>query len=463
MFSLIDRGKNRGYNLNMVIPKEAFMTEILISAYEWLICLGEAVVVFLLFKSKFTCKKPKLYFAVAALPAFAAFTFVMNIIGLPWVVLAPLCAIIHIVYALVLFEASTSIKCIWSVVPSVIFCISNFIYLIIFYVLTRYGDESLVEGNPVRIIGQLIYTALNFAILLPLLKIKNEDGELPTYLRAIMIVLSLIGIAVSMYCFSELVSPEAGTVKTSSWIQCSALLLMSTALLVLSGYLSRLYYRHLETQRELQKNKLEAEHVSQVGAMYDYVREWRHDIKGMVSTVSSLADNGEYESMKNYLHELSGAADETKLLVSTGNPAVDAAVSAKLMLADKTGITVDHTISVPEGMDTDSMDICSVIMNLMDNAIEAVSVLPPEVRRIELEMIDKGGMLAVNVKNPCRGDYNYDGSRLVSSKPDSSVHGIGLKRVEKIVAKHQGFIKVSPKEHSFEVNILIPTGKEQAT
>lgn len=463
MFSLIDRGKNRGYNLNMVIPKEAFMTEILISAYEWLICLGEAVVVFLLFKSKFTCEKPRLYYAVAFLPLYATYTFVMNLLSVPWFALAIIGVLIHFIYAITCFKGSLAAKCIWSPVPFVIFCITNYIYLIIFYLLTDCGSLSLIPGNTVRIVGQLIYTAMNFGILLPLLKTKNKENELPMLLRAVTIVLSFVGIAVSMYCFSELVSPEAGTVKTSSWIQCSALLLMSAALLVLSGYLSRLYYRHLETQRELQKNKLEAEHVSQVGAMYDYVREWRHDIKGMVSTVSSLADNGEYESMKNYLHELSGAADETKLLVSTGNPAVDAAVSAKLMLADKTGITVDHTISVPEGMDTDSMDICSVIMNLMDNAIEAVSVLPPEVRRIELEMIDKGGMLAVNVKNPCRGDYNYDGSRLVSSKPDSSVHGIGLKRVEKIVAKHQGFIKISPKEHSFEVNILIPTGKEQAT
>ena len=67
--------------------------------------------------------------------------------------------------------------------------------------------------------------------------------------------------------------------------------------------------------------------------MYDYVREWRHDIKCMVSTVSILAEKGEYESMKDYLRELNGAADETKLLISTGNPALDATISAKLMLA----------------------------------------------------------------------------------------------------------------------------------
>ena len=79
------------------------------------------------------------------------------------------------------------------------------------------------------------------------------------------------------------------------------------------------------------------------------------------------------------------------------------------MLADKNGATVDHTISVPENMEIESTDICSIVLNLMDNAIEAVSALPPEERRIELEVIDKGGMLAVRVQNPCNGEYKFAG------------------------------------------------------
>ncbi len=438
------------------------MTDILISAYEWLICLGEAVVVFLLFKSKFTCEKPRLYYAVAFLPLYATYTFVMNLLSVPWFALAIIGVLIHFIYAITCFKGSLAAKCIWSPVPFVIFCITNYIYLIIFYLLTDYGSLSLIPGNTVRIVGQLIYTAMNFGILLPLLKIKNKENELPMLLRAVTIVLSFVGIAVSMYCFSELVSPEAGSVPVSSWVLCSAALLLSIALLFLSDYLSRLYYRHLETQKDLQKTKLEAEHVSQVGAMYDYVREWRHDIKGMVSTVSILAEKGEYESMKDYLRELNGAADETKLLISTGNPALDATISAKLMLADKNGIIVDHTVSIPENIGIESTDICSIVLNLMDNAIEATAPLPSEERRIEFEMIDKGGMLAVRVKNPCKGEYRYDGEKLETTKADSSIHGIGLERIGRIVTKHQGFIKIEPKEHSFEINILLPLTKEKS-
>ena len=81
-------------------------------------------------------------------------------------------------------------------------------------------------------------------------------------------------------------------------------------------------------QKDLQKTKLEAENVSQVSAMYDYVRSWRHDVKGMVSTISGLSQRGDYESVNKYLSELGAAAEETKVIVSTGNPAIDATISA---------------------------------------------------------------------------------------------------------------------------------------
>lgn len=141
------------------------------------------------------------------------------------------------------------------VVPSMIFCISNYVYLIIFYVITDIGNSSVIPGSTIRMVGRLIYMALNFGILLPLLAIRHDEGELPAFLSAGSIVLSLIGIAVSMYCFSGLVSPEASRSSAAPWIQCSAILVLCIAILLLSGYLSRLYHKHLEMQKDLQKTK----------------------------------------------------------------------------------------------------------------------------------------------------------------------------------------------------------------
>ncbi|MBR5947692.1 MAG: GHKL domain-containing protein [Clostridia bacterium] len=432
------------------------MSDILIHAYEWLICLGEAVVVFLLFKNRFNCTKPRPYLALAGIPVIASCTFVMNLLSIPWAILALISIAIHLVYAFLFFDGTPTLKYIWVDVPFVIFCVSNYLCLIVLYAVTDWGGLGLIPGNTIRVFGQLFYTAINFSIAFFLMRVKNEGSELPAALRAGTILLSFIGIAVAMYCFSEMVSPGNADIPTVSWMLCTSVLVLSAALLLLSGYLSRLYHRQLETQKELQKTKLEAEHVSQVSAMYDHVRGFRHDMSGMISTVLSLAENGEYESMKAYLREMNGAAEETRLIINTSNPAIDATVSAKLMLADNYGIKVEHTVSVPKNINIDSTDVCSVIMNLMDNAIEAVCTLPSGMRKIDFSMIDKGGMLSIGVKNTCIGSYHYDGGKLLTTKNDGAVHGIGLTRVGRIAAKHDGFMKVEPKQNSFEVNVLLP-------
>ena len=432
------------------------MLEFLINAFEWLICLSEAVVVFLLFKTKLGCEKPKLYFAVAAIPLIATATYVMNILSFPWVVLAFILLLIHFIYALVCFNSSIIMKCILFSVPFAFFCISNYICIFILYVLTDIGSAGLVSGNGARIVLQLLYAAINFGLLFLMMKKLTKDGELPSYISLVITVLSIIGTAVSMYCFSELVMPGADNSTAVGWISCSAVLILSIALILLSSYLSRLYMRLIEIQNELQKTKLEAEHVSQVGAMYNYARELRHDLKGIISTLKGLIDNGEYESVKTHLNELSGEAEKTKLIISTGNPAIDATISAKLMLAEKNDVEVEHCVSIPEKVRIYSMDVCSVIMNLMDNTIEAVSKLAPEKRHIDLNIINKDSSLIIYIKNTCKGSYKFDGGNIVSSKADVSVHGVGLKRVNKIVEKHQGLIHIKPTAQSFEVSILLP-------
>ena len=145
-------------------------------------------------------------------------------------------------------------------------------------------------------------------------------------------------------------------------------------------------------------------------------------------------------------------------IVSTGHPAIDATISAKLMLADKMNIEVIHSVSVPEEIAFDSTDICSIIMNLMDNAIEASAMLPKADRAIELSVIMQNNMLKLNVINTCVGDYEFDGDKLITTKEDADIHGIGLERVKKITDKYNGFFKMEPGEHSFEATVLLPMG-----
>ena len=428
-----------------------------VMAYEWFVCLCESFAAFILLKSKFECRK--LLPALLAVPVIATAVFVMNLNSVPWALMSVIGVIMYTAYAFICFRGSNALKCIWGPTPILISCLSNFVFLVLFNLIAGWGEASLTAGNTFRIVGQLIYLAIIYAIIIPLTFIKSRDGRLPSILRAISILLSMIGVAASMHCFSLITSQQSSLdTTTASAVLCGAILAISIALMVLSGYLSKLYLKSLEMQKELQQSKLEAEHLSQVGAMYEYVREWRHDMKGILSAAEGMINSGNTEAASEYLGKIGEEVGMASTIVSTGNPAFDAAVSSKLILAKRHETEVDCTITVSEDQRLNEPDVCSLIMNLMDNAIEASGKLVKEERWIQLGIVFQGEMLKINVKNSCSGEYRFDGKRLMTTKDDMQVHGIGIKRIEHICGDHNGCVRFEPKEHSFEASVLLNLG-----
>lgn len=423
---------------------------------EFFICLVEAVAVFLLFFFQLDCKKPRLYAALAGIPILALLAFALARLGLPLLLSVLLITLSHLLYALLCFHASLSAKCIWSMVPATVLCVSNYCSMLLFYLLSRGRILSFLGTSGLWILQRLLYILFIAGFLCLIKRVQKVDGELPVFFQLASVALPLIGVNIAMSGVYEGLAMTPGRPDPTVWTLCAVVLLLSVAMMFFSRYLSRLYRRQLEAQKELQKAKLEAEHVSQVEAMYEIVRCWRHDTQGMVSTVLNLADQEKYGEMKQYLREISGAAEETRQIVSTGNPVIDATVSARFMLAEKNGIRVEHTLSLPEALPLDDMDISSILMNLLDNAIEAVRVLPQEKRVIDFSLLDKGGMLQIEIQNPCQGDYRYEDGKLATTKDDPSVHGVGLERVSRLVEKYQGFVKLEPQPDCFKARVLIP-------
>ncbi len=436
------------------------MDSIVIQIYEWLICLSEELLVYLLFRSKFLYKGAHPFFALAALPIMATFTFVMNLFDFPWALVVFICFCVHLAYAFAFFEGSKTSRALWGVVPELITTTSNLIYLIVFYVLTDRGGLALIPGNTFRVAGQVMYAVANYLILWPLMRLRNVDGELPSTIRNVSILLALAGVVTSMIGFSQAVSPDFTGDPSGIYILCSAILALSVFLLVFSGYLSRLYRQHLEAMRDLQQARLEVECVAQYESVYEFMRQWKHDQKDLLLTASLMAEKGQYAELKPYLQELGDAVDEAKTTVNTGNPAIDAIISSKLVQARQKGISESHTIVISKGCRVNRIDACSVLLNLLNNAIEAASALPAPDARIELNITEKPLALEITVRNSCTGEYKYDGNVLATTKDDKQLHGQGLARVRSILSAHKGLLDISPKADSFSVLAVLPLEEE---
>ena len=141
--------------------------------------------------------------------------------------------------------------------------------------------------------------------------------------------------------------------------------------------------------------------------------------------------------------------------VKTGNPMADAILGSKLALAAEKHIPVKTSVQIPVKFGFPELDLCVILGNLLDNAIEASLSLPEEERMIRVYMDIKETRLYLSVTNLCAGrKLLKTGGRFASGKGEG--HGFGLIRIDTIVERHGGYLSRNSEDGAFTTEILLP-------
>ena len=121
-------------------------------------------------------------------------------------------------------------------------------------------------------------------------------------------------------------------------------------------------------------------HYAEVENMYRQIRGWRHDYRSHIQTMKAHAAENDWEAVRAYLDTLETDLAAVDTAVKTGNPMADAILNSKISLARSKGIPVRADASVPVKLNISELDLCVILGNLFDNAIEASLALPEEER-----------------------------------------------------------------------------------
>lgn len=134
---------------------------------------------------------------------------------------------------------------------------------------------------------------------------------------------------------------------------------------------------------------------------------------------------------------------------------VDAILNSKLSLAKSQNININAKAIVPQDISVSDIDLCVIIGNLLDNAIEAsLKMNEEEVPKIRVYIDIKREQLYISVTNSSGERANKHNGRYLSIKGTN--HGFGLVRVDKIVEKYNGYIKRRDEEGVFTSEVLLP-------
>ena len=198
-------------------------------------------------------------------------------------------------------------------------------------------------------------------------------------------------------------------------------------------------------------------HYAEVENMYRQMRGWRHDYRSHIQVMKAHAAQGNWQAVAAYLDQLETDLAAVDTVVKTGNPMADAILNSKISLARSKGIPVRADASVPVKLNISELDLCVILGNLFDNAIEASLALPEEERLIRVYMDMKGTQLYISCTNfTAAGKRQKTGGLFRSTKGED--HGFGLVRMDAIVERLGGYLSRNSEDGAFTTEILLPVG-----
>ena len=196
-------------------------------------------------------------------------------------------------------------------------------------------------------------------------------------------------------------------------------------------------------------------HYREVDTMYRKMRGWRHDYRNHISVMKNLYRQGSLEELGEYLDMLESDLSTVDTVIKTGNPMADAILNSKLNLALSKNIPVKATVHIPMRLMISELDLCVILGNLLDNAIEASLPLPEKDRMIRIYMDIKETHLYISVTNLCAGKkMEKINGKFLSRRGDG--HGFGLIRIDGIVEKYGGYVNRNSEDGAFTTEILLP-------
>ncbi len=214
-------------------------------------------------------------------------------------------------------------------------------------------------------------------------------------------------------------------------------------------------YRIVDRRIGAYQSDLVVKHYEEVQNIYREMRGWKHDYHNHIQTMKAYRKFNEYAKLDEYLDNLDDDLTKVDTLIKSGNVMVDAILNSKLSLARSRKININAKAAVPSDLSISEIDLCIILGNLLDNAMEACIKLTNEEDRHMRVYIDiKRDQLYISVTNTSDGNAHKQDGRYLSGK--GANHGFGLVRIDRLVNKYGGYIKRRDEEGAFSTEILLP-------
>lgn len=180
-----------------------------------------------------------------------------------------------------------------------------------------------------------------------------------------------------------------------------------------------------------------------------------HDLKNELLGIRDLLCANASQGMEK-LNDICAAAFSAQSMVLTGNDTLDGLISMKQQQMTERGIAFDPSVHMVQKNTVDTLDLCVVLGNLLDNAIEATEQLPSDMsRQISMTVTQVNNYLSLTITNTVAAPLKIERDGLKTTKAEQEQHGFGVKSVQEIAEKYNGTCSFRNGEGTFSVIVMM--------
>lgn len=261
--------------------------------------------------------------------------------------------------------------------------------------------------------------------------------------------------AILIFGAFEMIAFTPGNILTgkSNWqvlyltqLLMAVILYLQSELFKKSAMRRELEVINLLWKKEQEQYKLSKENIA-------LINQKCHDLKHQIRAIRNVSE----EDREKYLKGMEESVRIYEAIVKTGNEVLDTILTEKSLYCKDKGITVSCVADGSQMNFIDTVDLYAILGNALDNAIEAVVKLESEEQKqIDVVVYRRQNFLVMNIVNPIAEKLIYEEELPVTTKGDKRYHGFGLKSMNYIVRKYDGFLNISETDGCFSLKILIP-------
>ncbi|MGL4913427.1 MAG: sensor histidine kinase [Romboutsia sp.] len=314
----------------------------------------------------------------------------------------------------------------------------------------------------IRFILLFLVSTLLF-VLCEILVLRNLDLEKLDYVLSsinILIPISMFILLIGKnYSFFYVLNFSRHSLLVSAVFLASSLLEFyfgAFMIIAISKSYNLSIYKHkneiLNMQYDLQVNNL-----NQLEECQSDIRRISHDIHNHKIIIYNLIQNKDYDEALMYLDKFGSGFSNNTYEVFTNHKILNALFLKKKDVCTNYNVNFNIDINIPEKINISDFDLCIIIGNLVDNALEACKRIDAsDVKYIHIKSKIINNNFIFEIKNNFNGSINIDKEKILTSKKNKLNHGLGLTNVKSTISKYEGNCNLSFKDNEFTSLVMIP-------